>query len=209
MLYFDCNEERRNVKRFLFFILALSFLFADASEAQAARRRRALKPNKPKVVLNINMGDVKYLYRRREDLECENDNVGGCAHIEMYYSPQLMQTGSDTVFQVEIGFKDFVVEVSSDYPKGSCKFNLVLKHELTHVAFARAALERYAHEMGAALLAEAERMRTPFSNHDFNRLVRVGYKHFVEINKIQEEQHNLMDSKGNNAYQWEQCLGKD
>lgn len=195
-------------KRPLFLFVAFVCLFAGAQRGYAARRNRA-GGYKPKVVLNVNMGNIKYFYKKKRDIRCETPEAAGCTHIKMYCGASFIPYADGIRgLTVNLGFEDFTVDVASEYPKGSCEFNLVLKHELTHVAFARAVVERYSAELAAALLAEAEAVKTPISRRDAQKLFDITNEYCIEMNRIQQEQHDLMDSKGNNSYQWEQCRGK-
>lgn len=196
----------------IFFFLATAVFFASAvRDVSAAQRGRAgaQRGEKPKVILNVDMGDIRYFYKKQQDIKCNTPTAAGCTHSEMYGNFAVLSGSKGIVgLVVNIGFKDFIVDVASEYPKGSCEFDLILKHELTHVALARAVVERYSAELGAALLAEADKMKPPVSRRDIRRLSDIANEYLFEMNRIQQEQYDLMDSKGNNSYQWEQCQGK-
>lgn len=199
------------MKKFFFFLITAVFFASGIRDVSATQRRgaRAGRREKPKVILNVDMGDIRYFYKKQQDIKCNTPTAAGCTHSKMYGNFAVLSGSKGIVgLVVNIGFKDFIVDVASEYPKGSCEFDLILKHELTHVALARAVVERYSAELGAALLAEADKMKPPVSRRDIRRLSDIANEYLFEMNRIQQEQYDLMDSKGNNSYQWEQCQGK-
>lgn len=199
------------MKKIFFFLITAVFFASGIRDVSATQRRgaRAGRREKPKVILNVDMGDIRYFYKKQQDIKCNTPTAAGCTHSEMYGNFAVLSGSKGIVgLVVNIGFKDFIVDVASEYPKGSCEFDLILKHELTHVALARAVVERYSAELGAALLAEADKMKPPVSRRDIRRLSDIANEYLSEMNRIQQEQYDLMDSKGNNSYQWEQCRGK-
>lgn len=199
------------MKKIFFFLITAVFFASGIRDVSATQRRgaRAGRREKPKVILNVDMGDIRYFYKKQQDIKCNTPTAAGCTHSEMYGNFAVLSGSKGIVgLVVNIGFKDFIVDVASEYPKGSCEFDLILKHELTHVALARAVVERYSAELGAALLAEADKMKPPVSRRDIRRLSDIANEYLFEMNRIQQEQYDLMDSKGNNSYQWEQCQGK-
>lgn len=199
------------MKKIFFFLITAVFFASGIRDVSATQRRgaRAGRREKPKVILNVDMGDIRYFYKKQQDIKCNTPTAAGCTHSEMYGNFAVLSGSKGIVgLVVNIGFKDFIVDVASEYPKGSCEFDLILKHELTHVALARAVVERYSAELGAALLAEADKMKPPVSRRDIRRLSDIANEYLSEMNRIQQEQYDLMDSKGNNSYQWEQCQGK-
>ena len=141
------------MKKIFFFLITAVFFASGIRDVSATQRRgaRAGRREKPKVILNVDMGDIRYFYKKQQDIKCNTPTAAGCTHSEMYGNFAVLSGSKGIVgLVVNIGFKDFIVDVASEYPKGSCEFDLILKHELTHVALARAVVERYSAELGAA-----------------------------------------------------------
>ena len=106
---------------------------------------------------------------------------------------------------MKIGLKDVEVELSSTLQKGSCLFDVVLKHELTHLALHRRVLKRFVPEIAKAVLSVAEEFQAPFTQAQFNRIARVLNSYVNQMMQEDDRQNALMDTTDAYVYQQKQC----
>ncbi len=175
------------------------------TEAEAPKPRRPSV--KPEVILKMDQGNISYIYRNKI-VQCGGGTAAGCTNSEIFMEPLLLDfnaQGEISKIHLTLGIENLWVEVSTEYPKGSCQFDVVLKHELTHVAFARSALARYGPAMARAIVLEAEKLPVPITQESYNRLVDIANRYFTQMVQEKTRQDDLLDSQGNNSYQWEQC----
>lgn len=175
------------------------------AEAEAPKPR--MPSVKPEVVLKMDQGNISYIYRNKI-VACGGATAAGCTNSEIFMEPLLLDfnaQGEITKIHLTLGIENLWVEVSTEYPKGSCQFDVVLKHELTHVAFARGVLARYGPVMARAIVLEAEKLPVPITQDSYNRLVDIANRYFAQMVQEKTRQDDLLDSQGNNSYQWEQC----
>ena len=102
---------------------------------------------------------------------------------------------------LKFGLRNITVYILSSIPKGSCEFDLVLKHELTHVAVARKVVKRFAREISKALLATLDEGTA--SPYQIAKMIDRYHRQMIEEKNRQD---SLLDAPGSVVYQWEQCL---
>ena len=139
----------------------------------------------PELALSVENGKVSY-DRSLPRIDCNGADAAGCTKAQIYMdSPRFVYDAQGNIAKVylKFGLRNITVYILSSIPKGSCEFDLVLKHELTHVAVARKVVKRFAREISKMI----DRYRRQM---------------IAEKNK----QDRLMDAPGAVVYQWEQCL---
>lgn len=224
MKYNNRKDHAMNIKTIFRLLFVTFFLTGDVNaqigtypfmpmEGQRISRSSSLMIQQlapPEVALKIEKGQVNYIIGNARVL-CSMGDVAGCAKIKLF-----MRQGVEfsPIFGLrkivlDVGLAEINVIVSSDYPKGTCKFDLVLKHELTHVALARKVVERYAPEIAKAVLVKAESLPLPIDGNGLKVLENTANEYFEKMRIEQKRQDGLLDARGNNVYQWEQCKGKD
>ena len=109
--------------------------------------------------------------------------------------------------------KEVLVEIdlNKQHPKGSCLFDLTLKHELTHLSLNRKTLDTVLKTAASEILTAFQAMqRQGNSCEEIKRSVFELSRHYADVFiKEQEKQNNLIDGDGHYKYQNEQCAGKD
>lgn len=115
---------------------------------------------------------------------------------------------------VQFGLKDHAVHVPREYARGSCHFNVVMRHEMAHVDVNRRTVRKYAdvlkHEMRAALrrsgavvaasMVEGQNVQTAV-------LQKVIDDTGVRLNAELEKLHNAIDQPGGKYAADGQCPG--
>jgi len=190
------------MKRFFYIVLsfvsALFPAFAKAAEEQI----------KPEIVIKIDEGTPKYIYKNKR-VQCTlKGHSDGCTRVVFYAQLKSSEITTDGVLKklmLQIGLRDVEIEVSSDLQKESCLFNVVLKHELTHLALHRKILKRFAPEIAKAVLSVAEKMPPPITQMQFDRIAGVLNKYIDRMMREDRKQNALMDSNSAYRYQSEQC----
>lgn len=165
------------------------------------------EPARPEISLKTDPGKINYVHQNKTVI-CNGIPAAGCTSSVIYMEPlrvDLTVRGEIKKIYLTLGIENLVVEVSSEYPKGTCEFDLVLKHELTHVAVARRVLDRYAPEMAKALLVKAESLPVPVNQLHYNQLLAQAQGFFSRMVREKERQDDLLDAPGANVYQWSQC----
>ena len=187
----------------LFFLLSVLLFSAVRVQAHAAIKE-------PEVVVNYDPGIIQYRYRNG-DIKCGDappDHVAGCTHSQPFYdfdyddSPQ----GEDKIV-INLGFRPFFVDLSTEYEFGSCRFNIPLKHELTHVALYRSVMEKYVKIIGAGVkqrVIDERQKGNPYIKAAIWDSLKSTFKDFQ---KDSEKQNALLDK--NYVYQWNQCDEED
>ena len=157
----------------------------------------------PELALSVENGKVSY-DRSLPRIDCNGADAAGCTKAQIYMdSPRFVYDAQGNIAKVylKFGLRNITVYILSSIPKGSCEFDLTLKHELTHVAVARKVVKRYAAEIAKALLAKLDEGTA--SPYQISKMIdRYRRQMIAEKNK----QDRLMDAPGAVVYQWEQCL---
>lgn len=158
----------------------------------------------PEISVSIDKGEIRYIHDRKE-VFCGGIPAAGCTKTKLYMAaPEFEFFPDGTLRKVYLDFslRETDVTISSLYPRGSCEFDLVLKHELTHLALARAVLKRYAGEISKALLAKIDEQKTV----DVMALRKIVDRLFIQMVQEKNKQDALLDAPGAEVYQWSQCL---
>lgn len=185
--------------------IVLGLVFA-AFQAQAAPRA----PQNPDVSLVVNYDEGKIRYRHKTPYPVPSDkSVAGYTRTQPYGAMRVSGAGASYKIVLDVGFKPFFVDISSLAAFGSCDFDLILKHELTHVALYRAVMDEYIRVIGASLKRrlESELRKGKEFSQITSLLSRTFNDSFAAFAKDANAQNSLLDK--NYAYQWGQCRGKN
>lgn len=199
------------MKKFLIFFSFVCAAFAPIFSHAAGIRAKAEKV-KPEISVKIDEGQPRYLYKDKVIRCAHLGHADGCTRASIYaqiHSVELTPDGALKKLSLQIGLKDVEIELSSELEKGSCFFDVALKHELTHLALHRKIVKRFATEIAKAVLSVAETMPSPITQAQFNRIGSILNNY---VNRMMEEngkQNALIDSDNAYLYQWKQCLGRE
>ena len=184
--------------------------------------------DKPEISVEIDEGEPKFIQKNQDiSLSCKSDHAAGCMRSRFYgkMSPEWTKIKKITErttkrtkikkitfqwilkkIQLKIGLKDVEIELSTKYKKETCGFDLVLKHELTHLALHRAVLKRFAPEIAKAVLSVAEENMSGLSQQaQTDRINNVLNEYMERMKQEAARQDALMDSTESYGYQWKQC----
>ena len=169
---------------------------------------------KPIVKIHYDPGKIEYRYQD-ENIKCGEQSADGCTHTSwnnsIRISPFLYGQSEKevpVVIDLFLGFKPFLIDVSTRHPMKSCRFDQVVKHELTHVALHRRTMEKYKKHMAAEMLAVVGD-DAGLSLAEIKRRAHAGF--FNVWKKYHEEddrQQGLLDGPDHYAYQWKYCHEK-
>jgi len=156
----------------------------------------------PKIVVSVDNGEIEYDLSQPQ-ITCNGVDAAGCTKAQIYMdAPRLSYDAGGNIVGVELrfGLQNITVFILSTLRKGSCEFDLTLKHELTHVAVARKVVKRYAVEISKALLVLLDEGKAhPYQVAQM--IDRYRRQMIAEKNK----QDVLMDAPGALVHQWRQC----
>lgn len=144
----------------IFFFLSFTIMLAFVSHNAKAFD---CKGSEPTVNVNIDTGQVVYDFDRDRkyisNVFNKDNGKSGLSHhtagltaaifkSQITGSVKLISVGSRTCVQLEtvdiyLGYGDIIVYVDKDYPKGSCMFDAILRHENTHVNIHQTFLAHY------------------------------------------------------------------
>ena len=194
------------MKRIFFAFLLTAFSFS--ADVRAAGRSSSAERIKPEISVKIDEGEPSYLFNRKR-VPCAHDGHAlGCTRVRFYATmagTEITADGALKKLTLEVGLKNVNIELSSDLKKGTCLFDVVLKHESTHLALHRRVLKRYAPEMAKAVLSEAEKQSPPMTQKKFNRLSKIMNAYVNRMNEEDDRQNALMDTGDAYSYQQAQC----
>ena len=201
----------------LFFCICLLGCFAGpVSAAQNIRRAVPVvvsdnsgRTEKPEMVVQLDNGRPVYIHKNKK-FDCSGavNHGGGCTRVGFYAAIngiKLTPDGAVREIGLLIGLKDVEVEISSDLQKGSCLFDAVLKHELTHLALHRRILTRFAPEIAKAVLAVVEGLPPPLTQAQINKIDKVLNGFVTRMMAEDRKQNDLMDSQDAYLHLQNQC----
>ncbi len=166
--------------------------------------------NQPAVDVKVERKEVDYVLKDAAfSCDSEKATAGGCTRYKTKWSaavdcakPSVALTAKEVLVEIDL---------NKQHPKGSCLFDLTLKHELTHLSLNRKTLDTVLKTAASEILAAFQAMqRQGNSCEEIKRSVFELSRHYADIFiKEQEKQNNLIDGDGHYKYQNEQCAGKD
>lgn len=166
--------------------------------------------NQPAVDVKVERKEVDYVLKDGAfSCDSEKATAGGCTRYKTKWSaavdcakPSVALTAKEVLVEIDL---------NKQHPKGSCLFDLTLKHELTHLSLNRKTLDTVLKTAASEILTAFQAMqRQGNSCEEIKRSVFELSRHYADIFiKEQEKQNNLIDDDGHYKYQNEQCAGKD
>ena len=166
--------------------------------------------NQPAVDVKVERKEVDYVLKDGAfSCDSEKATAGGCTRYKTKWSaavdcakPSVALTAKEVLVEIDL---------NKQHPKGSCLFDLTLKHELTHLSLNRKTLDTVLKTAASEILAAFQAMqRQGNSCEEIKRSVFELSRHYADVFiKEQENQNNLIDGDGHYKYQNEQCAGKD
>jgi len=191
----------------IFFALLLT-VFALSVDAYAAERFASAEKIKPEIAVKIDEGEASFLFNRKRVTCSHASHVLGCTRVRFYAviaGSEITPDGELKKLSLQVGLRDVVIELSSELEKGTCLFDAVLKHELTHLALHRSVLKRFAPEIAKAVLSVAENFQPPFTQTQFNRIAKVLKDYSNRMVREDDRQNAMMDTTDAYAFQQKQC----
>ena len=194
---------------FVFFLIA----FFSQTSVNAAEAYKNVARAKPEIAVRTDEGTPEYVYKDKK-IECSGSahHAMGCTRVRFYAvisGSELTPEGALKKISLQIGLKNVEIELSSELKKGSCLFDAVLKHELTHLALHRRVLNRFVPEIAKAVLITAQKQRVPLTQARFDRITAVLKEYVNRMIEEDDKQNALMDSKDAYVYQQSQCGEQD
>ena len=166
--------------------------------------------NQPAVDVKVERKEVDYVLKDGAfSCDSEKATADGCTRYKTKWSasvdcakPSVALTAKEVLVEIDL---------NKQHPKGSCLFDLTLKHELTHLSLNRKTLDTVLKTAASEILTAFQAMqRQGNSCEEIKRSVFELSRHYADIFiKEQEKQNNLIDGDGHYKYQNEQCAGKD
>lgn len=162
----------------------------------------------PEVDLRIDEGTISYV-QQRPDVPCAGGTAAGCTDSVIYMDPlvpELTDGGKIKKLKLSFGFERLIVEISSKYPQGTCNYDIVMRHEMKHVSYARGVLKTYAPKLAEALKTAAASLPTPLTQESYNSLTALADRYFQAMMVKKTQLDDKLDAGGNNAYEWGECF---
>ena len=166
--------------------------------------------NQPAVDVKVERKEVDYVLKDGAfSCDSEKATADGCTRYKTKWSasvdcakPSVALTAKEVLVEIDL---------NKQHPKGSCLFDLTLKHELTHLSLNRKTLDTVLKTAASEILTAFQAMqRQGNSCEEIKRSVFELSRHYADIFiKEQEKQNNLIDGDGHYKYQNEQCAAKD
>lgn len=165
---------------------------------------------KPKVDIKVERKEVEYVLKDGIfSCSSEKATADGCTHYTSAWDvivdcgkPSVTLTARET--EVEI-------DLNKQYPKGSCLFDLTLKHELTHLSLNRKVLDTVLKNAAAGILTTFQSMQQ--RGYSCDEITRTVFEQVercnAEYSRESDRQNALIDGTDHYKYQREQCFGKD
>lgn len=200
-------------------VLALCLNGAYAAAAKPVKRAKpvrsvkSVKPVKPVISIKIDEGTPRYVYEKKH-IECVGGAVAwGCTHASPYMEYDDIQyapDGSLSGLELRFGLKDVMIEISTEVEKGSCEFDVTVKHELTHLNLHRRVLKHYAAEIAKSVLAVLDRM-PPYATLEkrWDAIGKVVNADWKRMNDDIDRKSALIDKDGAHDRSFDHCDGKN
>ena len=164
----------------------------------------------PAIDVKVERKDVEYVLKDGI-FQCDSEKAtaDGCTHYKTSWSavvdcakPSVVLTAKET---------EVAIDLNKRHPKGSCLFDLTLKHELTHLSLDRKAQDAVLKSAATAMLTAFQTMQKQGNScEEIKRSLFELMRHYIDVfHKEQEKQSNLIDGDEHYKYQNEQCAGKD
>ena len=99
-------------------------------------------PDKTRIDVSYHSGEITYIHKNT-DIKCSQNKQGGvilgCARDKK--NVKMRVSCRDRTIKIDFFSTDREVEIHSDLKKGTCEYNNVLEHEMTHMTLHSSALQ--------------------------------------------------------------------
>lgn len=164
------------------------------------------KPPEAKVFVKTDISETAYKIVAPDKLKCGTIMAAGCTHGSADFKIRFEYTPENMIKNIHLTLSfSGRIDISSDYPKGSCYFDHILKHELTHDSLNRKIFNAYLQEFPKTVLAKLDTLPQPLASDGYNELYAAINGVIDRMYKEQEKQHSFLDGEENYAYQWKQA----
>ena len=165
---------------------------------------------KPKVDIKVERKEVEYVLKDGAfSCSSEKATADGCTHYTSAWDV-IVDCGKPSV-TLTAKEETVKIELNKRYPKGSCRFDLILKHELTHLSLSRKTQDVFLANAAAAVFVTFQSMQRQNSScwAIEASVTEQVYEYYGKYLKDVETRHDLIDGGEHYKYQNEQCAGKD
>lgn len=164
----------------------------------------------PKVNITVERKEVEYVLKDGKfSCSSEKATADGCTHYISAWDVSVdCSKPSVTLTAKEETVK---IDLNKRHPKGSCPFDLVLKHELTHLSLSRKTQDVFLANAAAAVFVTFQSMQRQDNSCgaiEFSVTKQV-YEYYNKYVRDITRRHDLIDGTDHYKYQYEQCAGKD
>lgn len=160
----------------------------------------------PTIDIKVERKEVEYVLKDGI-FQCasEKATADGCTRYKTSWSAAVdcaKPSVALTAKEIEV-----VIDLNKRHPKGSCFFDLNLKHELTHLSLNRKTLDTVLKTAASEILTAFQAMqRQGNSCEEIKRSVFEQVRKYAAVfSKEQDRQNNLIDGAEHYKYQSEQC----
>ena len=160
----------------------------------------------PTIDIKVERKEVEYVLKDGI-FQCasEKATADGCTRYKTSWSAAVdcaKPSVALTAKEIEV-----VIDLNKRHPKGSCFFDLNLKHELTHLSLNRKAQDAVLKTAASEILTAFQAMqRQGNSCEEIKRSVFEQVRKYAAVfSKEQDRQNNLIDGAEHYKYQSEQC----
>lgn len=165
---------------------------------------------KPELVVRYSPQDTVY-NTQKQNITCRSKESPSCTYFSVSFK---VLTDCDTSkITLEVSeTRPMTIEISSLYKKGTCFFDQILKHELTHENVYRQLLSLYLQKTAQNLILEYEKgqEKSKGCKDIQNQLISITddmQKQYAA--EAQKENARLDDAQGNHLYDMDACLNED
>lgn len=161
-------------------------------------------PPKAEVRLKTEIPEPEYKIVSPREMKC-GTAAAGCTSYEAGYKINFEYTSENMIKAVNltVSLKN-EIRISSEYPKGSCFFDHILKHELTHAALNKKIFQAYAAEIPKAVLAKLDTLSQPLNPDGYREVYASVNTLMKDMRDEQRKENKLLDGDENYTYQWRQ-----
>lgn len=163
---------------------------------------------KPEIKIEFEHKEVEFVLKDGAFKCSSGVDAAGCTHYNQYIQIEVdCSKPKITLKGIE---SEAFIELNKQYPKGSCRFDTVLKHELTHLALHRKTQKIVLDAAAQEAASVFETMQQKASCSEIETVIFALERKYDDIFwKEDRKQNALIDGKGHYDYQSEQCRGKD
>lgn len=224
-------------KSILFFIFCLLVVKSASASTLDELCDEIYKNNPPKFFITYNFGQLKYdgtktsaeLEKIYKTINSENNashNINGLTYLEpnvtttVRLNSQALDKAHYCFYPEEVNIKAWynpTVYISNSLKSGSCRFNVTVRHEQTHLDLGHYALYLFAKSLRrneGEIVSSVKPIVESITTFDGNRVVKEmtdAYHdrvkiYFEEFKKNLEKYNNIIDTSDNYRQETQLCL---